>query len=129
MASSFARFSLLYLQVICSLSVLKLYESAQENLGLYLFFLVTDGTCVLEYQGVCWQLRAGTVRLLTAERDTSCVRLIMWMNMGAMMHFGSFHGSILMEFLYRQFVTNMWNMAGNWCFHVWKRCNLVQESN
>ena len=60
-ASSFARSSLLYLQEIGTLSALQPHGSARENLGSYLFFLVTEGAGMLEY--------------LTLGSDTNVVNL------------------------------------------------------
>ena len=67
-ASSFARSSLLYLQEIGTLSALQPHGSARENLGSYLFFLVTEGAGMLEYQGKSYQLRAGDCAFIDCRK-------------------------------------------------------------
>ena len=67
-ASSFARSSLLYLQEIGTLSALQPHGSARENLGSYLYFLVTEGAGMLEYQRKFYQLRAGDCAFIDCRK-------------------------------------------------------------
>lgn len=57
--SPFARSSLLYLQEIGSLQALKPHTSSRANLSSFLFFLVSDGEGVLDYNGKQYDLSSG----------------------------------------------------------------------
>lgn len=58
-ASFFARSSLLYLQEIGQLTVLKSHTSRRSGLSSYLYFLVEAGSGTLEYNGQKYMLSAG----------------------------------------------------------------------
>lgn len=57
--SPFARSSLMYLQEIGSLQALKPHTSSRANLSSFLFFLVSDGEGVLDYNGKQYDLSSG----------------------------------------------------------------------
>ncbi|MCM1044034.1 MAG: AraC family transcriptional regulator [Candidatus Gastranaerophilales bacterium] len=57
--SMFAKTSLLYLQEIGKLQAKMPHVSRRENLSSYLFFMVSSGSGVLEYQHVPYELTAG----------------------------------------------------------------------
>lgn len=58
-SSPFARSSLLHLQEVGSLQALKPYTSNRDNLSSYLFFLVEEGSGILEYGGRSYPITAG----------------------------------------------------------------------
>ncbi len=57
--SSFARSNLIYLQETGSLHALFPHTSSRQNLSSYLFFLVTEGTGTLVYNGTTYELSNG----------------------------------------------------------------------
>lgn len=67
--SPFARSSLLYLQEVGSLQARQPHDSARKNLASYLFFLVEQGSGVLEYEGHRRELEPGDCVFLDCHRS------------------------------------------------------------
>lgn len=66
--SPFARSSLLHLQEVGSLQARQPHTSARENLASYLFFLVEQGSGLLEYDGIRHSLQSGDCVFLDCRK-------------------------------------------------------------
>lgn len=69
--SVFARQSLLYLQEAGSLSALKPHSSTRNDLNSYLFFIVTDGSGQLKYDGKIYELNKNTAVFIDCSKPYS----------------------------------------------------------
>ena len=70
-ASTFARSSLFHLQEIGRLKALKPHVSSRSNLQSYLFFIVENGSGILEYNGREYELTEGTCVFIDCRRKYS----------------------------------------------------------
>lgn len=69
--SVFAKTNLIYLQEIGSLQAKTPHTSRRENLSSYLFFMVLNGTGMLEYEGANYSLFKGDCVFLDCKRSYS----------------------------------------------------------
>ena len=69
--SPFARFSLLHLQEVGSLSAIRPHTSKREKLQSYLCFMVEDGEGELVYEGKKYELRSGDVVFIDCRKAYS----------------------------------------------------------
>lgn len=66
--SSFARTNLIHLQEIGELQAIQPHMSQRENLSSYLFFLVFNGTGILEYNNTSYDLKKGDCVFLDCRK-------------------------------------------------------------
>lgn len=66
--SSFAKTSLIHLQEIGELEAKRPHSSSRENLSSYLFFMVLDGSGILEYEGNTHELIKGDCVILDCRK-------------------------------------------------------------
>lgn len=69
--SGFSKNSLIYLQEIGELQAQQPHTSKRRNLSSYLFFIVTKGSGMLEYQGTVYQLSKGDCVFLDCQEAYS----------------------------------------------------------
>ncbi len=69
--SEFAKTNLLHLQEIGELHATKPHTSSRKGLASYLFFVVTDGTGTLTYEGNTYELKPGTCVFIDCHKAYS----------------------------------------------------------